>query len=81
MDVPNVKIYTTPTCAFCHAVKEFFRENNVKFSEFDVAVDEKAREEMIQKTGQLEVPVIDINGKLIVGFQRVELAELLGIKK
>ena len=81
MDAKNVKIYTTPSCAFCHAVKEFFRENNVKFSEFDVASDEKAREEMIQKTGQLGVPVTDIDGKFVIGFQRAELAELLGIKE
>ena len=77
----DVKIYTTPTCAFCHAAKEFFREKNVEFKELDVASDEKARDEMIKKTGQLGVPVIEVNGKFIVGFHRSKLAELLGIKE
>ena len=75
----EVKIYTTPTCAFCHAAKEFFKEHNVEFTEHDVARDEKAREEMVAKSGQLGVPVIDIDGKLVIGFNRVKLAELLGI--
>lgn len=75
----NVTIYTTPTCAFCHAAKEFFREHNVEFTEHDVAGDEQKRNEMIQKSGQLGVPVIDIDGQLVVGFNRNKLAELLGI--
>lgn len=75
----SVIIYTTPTCAFCHATKEFFREHNIEFTEYDVARDEQKRNEMIQKSGQLGVPVIDIDGKLIVGFNRMKLAELLGI--
>jgi len=79
MDTPTVKIYTTPTCAFCHAAKEFFREHNIKFEEFNVATDAKARDEMIKKSGQLGVPVIDVGGKLIIGFNRIKLAELLGI--
>jgi len=75
----GVKIYTTPTCAFCHAAKEFFRENNVEFKEFDVATDNDAREEMIQKSGQLGVPVIDIDGKIVVGFDKRKLSEFLGV--
>ena len=77
----KVTIYTTPTCTFCHATKEFFRENNIKFTEHNVADDEKAREEMINKTGQLGVPVVDIDGKYVVGFQRAKLAELLELDK
>lgn len=80
MDNPTVKIYTTPTCAFCHAAKEFFREHNIKFEEFNVATDTKARDEMIKKSGQLGVPVIDVGGKFIIGFNRMKLAELLGIE-
>ena len=79
MQKPEVKIYTTPTCAFCHAAKEFFREHNIKFEEFNVATDAKARDEMIKKSGQLGVPVIDVGGKLIIGFNRIKLAEILGI--
>lgn len=76
----NVKIYTTPTCAYCHAEKEFFKEHNIEFVEFDVFSDVKAREEMIAKTGQLGVPVTDIDGQIIVGFERGKISRLLGIK-
>lgn len=74
-----VKIYTTPTCAYCHAAKEFFKENNVAFQEHDVFADEKAREEMIQKTGQLGVPVIDVDGQIVIGFDKSKLKQLLGL--
>jgi glutaredoxin len=60
--------------------KEFMRENKIDFQEFDVASDEAARNEMIAKSGQLGVPVIDIDGKIVVGFNKSKLAELLGIK-
>lgn len=81
MATPKVKIYTTPTCAFCHATKEFFREHNIEFKEVNVATDDKAREEMIQKSGQLGVPVIDVGGQLVIGFNRAKLSELLGIQE
>ncbi len=75
----TVKIYTTPTCAFCHAEKEFFKENNIAFEEHDVFADVKARQEMIDKTGQLGVPVTDINGQIVIGFDKSKLKQLLGI--
>lgn len=78
--MPTVKIYTTPTCAYCHAEKEFFKENNIEFQDFDVFADVKAREEMITKTGQMGVPVTDIDGQLVIGFEKGKLKELLGIK-
>jgi glutaredoxin-like YruB-family protein len=74
-----VKIYTTPTCAYCHAEKEFFNENNIAFEEHDVFADAKSRQEMIDKTGQLGVPVTDIDGKIVVGFDRSRLKKLLGL--
>ena len=77
----SVKIYTTPTCAFCHAEKEFLKEHNIAFEEFDVAVNAQAREEMIQKTGQMGVPVTDINGEIVVGFDRARLKKLLELPK
>ncbi len=76
----SVKIYTTPTCVFCHAAREFLKEHGVDFQEFDVARDIKAREEMIQKSGQLGVPVVDIDGKIVIGFDRPRLSNLLGLK-
>ena len=75
-----VKIYTTPTCAYCHAEKEFFKEHNIEFQNFDVFSDAQAREDMINRTGQMGVPVTDIDGQLVVGFDRGRLKELLGIK-
>ena len=60
--------------------KEFFKQNNVEFSEKNVAVDASARDDMIQKSGQMGVPVIDVNGKLVIGFDKLKLSELLEIK-
>jgi glutaredoxin 3 len=75
----KVTIYSTPTCVYCKMAKEFFKENSVAYSEFNVATDAKAREEMVGKSGQLGVPVIDINGQIVVGFNKEKLSELLGL--
>lgn len=75
----NVTIYTTPTCHFCHAAKEFFKEHNVAFTEKDVAGDMAARSEMIDKSHQMGVPVIDVGGTLIVGFDEGALRKELQI--
>lgn len=76
----NVTIYTTPTCVYCKMTKEFFGENGVKYTEKDVTTDDEAREAMITKSGQMGVPVIDIDGKITVGFDKDRLSELLKIK-
>ena len=76
----NVTIYTTPTCVYCKAAKALFQEKNVQYTEKDVATDEKARDEMIQRSGQMGVPIIDIDGKLIIGFDKPKISELLDIK-
>ncbi len=78
--MPKVTIYTTPTCVYCKMTKQFFNDNNVEYQEADVAKDAVAREDMIKKSGQLGVPVIDIDGKLVIGFDQAKLSELLGIK-
>jgi len=75
-----VKIYTTPTCVYCKMSKDFFTKNNVQYQEFNVASDDVAREEMIKKSHQMGVPVIDIEGEIIVGFNRPELERALGLK-
>ncbi len=75
----RVLIYSTPTCPYCKMAKEYFKENNVAYTDFDVSADAKKAEEMIHKSGQMGVPVIDIDGKIIVGFDRKELAKLLGL--
>ncbi|MDP2696321.1 MAG: glutaredoxin family protein [bacterium] len=76
----NVTIYSTPTCVYCKMAKEFFSKNNVQYQEFDVAQDQKAREEMVEKSHQLGVPVIDVDGEIFVGFNRAEIAKALDIK-
>ncbi len=73
----RVTIYTTPECAYCKMTKEFFRQNNISYEERDVSTDDNAREEMIAKSGQLSVPVIDIDGKIIIGFDEAAVKELL----
>lgn len=75
----NVTIYSTPTCSYCKAAKEFFAENNVQFTEHDVAGDQAKREEMLKKSGQLGVPVITIDDAVVVGFDQPKLQELLEI--
>ncbi|MEX1112340.1 MAG: glutaredoxin family protein [Candidatus Andersenbacteria bacterium] len=75
----NVLIYSTPSCGWCVRAKEYFTENNVQYTEKDVAADETARNEMLQKSGQMGVPVIDIDGQIVIGFNQPKLAELLGL--
>jgi len=67
---PKVKIYSTPTCPWCEKTKEFMKANNVKFENINVAENEKARNDMFEKSGQYGVPVVDINGTIIVGFNK-----------
>ena len=75
----NVIIYTTPSCVYCKMAKEFFQKQGVQYEERNVQVDEKAREEMVAKSHQLGVPVIDVNGEIFVGFDRAGLAKALKI--
>ena len=76
----KVTIYSTPTCVYCKMAKGFFSDNKVAFEEKDVALDMQAREEMVKKSGQFGVPVIDIDGNIVVGFDKARLSELLGVK-
>ena len=74
-----VTIYTTPTCVYCKMSKEFFKANNIQYTEKDVAADEAARKEMFEKSGQMGVPVIFVGDQMVVGFDQKKLSELLGI--
>ena len=76
----NVTIYSTPTCHFCHMAKDFFKENNIAFTDKNAATDMVARKEAVTKSGQMGVPVIDIDGKIVVGFNEARIRELLEIK-
>ena len=75
-----VKIYTTPACPYCYTLMEFLKEKGIEFEEIDVSKDEKARDEMIKKSGRLEAPIIEIDGQIVVGFDKEKISNLLGIK-
>jgi glutaredoxin-like YruB-family protein len=75
-----VTIYSTPTCHFCHIAKDFFKENGIAYTEHDVAEDAQKRSEMMNKTGQMGVPVIDIDGDIVIGFNEAKVKEFLGMK-
>jgi glutaredoxin-like YruB-family protein len=68
-----ITVYTTPTCAFCHGVKEYLRQKKVEFAEKDLTIDQSAVKWVLDKTGQLAVPVIDLNGTVIIGFDRPKI--------
>lgn len=76
----TVTIYTTPTCHFCQMSKEYFKEHNVTYTEHNVATDMEKRQEMIEKSGQMGVPVVFIGDEMIVGFDKRRFDELLGIE-
>ena len=76
----KVEIYSTPVCKYCGLAKEFFKNNNIAYTEYNVAADQAKKEEMIEKSGQLGVPVIDVGGDIVVGFDEKVLKELLEVK-
>lgn len=75
----TVIIYSTPTCSYCIQAKEYFNDNKIKYKEYDVSENEKARTEMVTKSGQMGVPVIIIGKKVIIGFDKTEIKEALGL--
>jgi glutaredoxin 3 len=75
----EVTIYSTPSCHFCHMAKEFFTANNIAFTDYNVASDQEKRAEMMEKTGQMGVPVIQIGDELVIGFNKPVISQLLGI--
>jgi len=75
----QVKVYSTPTCPWCMRTKQFLRENNINFQDIDVSSNQAAAEEMVQKSGQMGVPVLDIDGQIIVGFDKEKIKQSLGI--
>jgi len=76
---PRVIVFSTPTCSFCNMAKKYFRENKIKFRNVDVSRDPAAARDMVRRSGQQGVPVIDIGGKIVVGFDRVKINKYLGI--
>ena len=76
---PRVIVFSTPTCSFCTMAKKYFREKGIKFRDVDVSRDMAAARDMVRRSGQQGVPVIDIGGKIVVGFDRVKINQYLGI--
>ena len=75
----NVKVYSTPTCPYCIRAKQFLKDNGIAYQDVDVSSDEAAGEEMIQKSGQMGVPVLDIEGQIVVGFDKERIKSALGL--
>ena len=75
----NVSIYSTPSCHFCHMVKDFFKENNIAFTDHNVAANMERRKEMLDKSGQMGVPVILIDEEMIIGFNKPKVVKALGL--
>ena len=76
-----VKVFTTPVCPYCYTLKEFLKEKGIDFVDIDISKDEKAREDLIQKTGKMEAPVVEIDGEIVIGFDRKKIVNLLDIKE
>jgi len=76
----NVKVYSTPMCPYCVVLKKFLEEHNIEFEDVDVSQNEEAAKEIIEKSGQMRVPVIEINGEIVVGFDKEKISTLLNIK-
>jgi len=76
-----IKVFSTPICPYCVTLKQFLKENKIDFEDINVAEDAEARKEMVEKSGQLGVPVVEINGQIVVGFDKEKICELLNIKE
>lgn len=75
----NVVVYSTPSCPYCHMAKDFLKEKGISFTDYNVAIDQEKAREMINKSGQMGVPVIDIDGKIMVGFDPMGMSQILQI--
>jgi len=75
----SIKVYSTPTCPWCIRAKQFLKENNIEFQDLDVAGNPLAADEMVKKTGQMGVPVFDVDGEIIVGFDKEKIKLALGL--
>jgi glutaredoxin 3 len=79
MNQKKVLIYSTPLCGYCRILKEYLKQHNVEYTDIDLSTQVEKREEMIQKTGQMGVPVLDIEGEIIIGFDKEKINKALGL--
>lgn len=75
----KVIVYSTPTCPYCTMAADWLKENNIEFEYVDVAANQERAQEMIKKSGQMGVPVIDVDGQIVIGFNKEKLKQLLGL--
>jgi len=75
-----IKVFSAPGCPYCFTLKEFLKQHDIEFEDIDVSKDENALKEMIEKSGQMGVPVVDIDGQIVVGFDKEKISKLLNIK-
>ena len=75
----KIKVYSTPDCAYCWTLKGFLKKHNIEFEEIDIFIDQEAKEEMIKKTGQKEVPVMEVGDQIVIGFNKKKILEVLGM--
>ena len=78
---PKIKVFSTPTCPYCVTLKEFLKDKGFGFEDIDVSQDQKLLDEMVEKSGQMGVPVVEIDGQIIIGFDKEKINELLNIKE
>lgn len=76
----RVTVYSTPTCSWCTTLKNYLKQHRIRFTDIDVSTDQRAAEELVKRSGQMGVPQTDINGEIIVGFNKARINELLGIQ-
>jgi len=76
----RILVYSTPSCSWCNTLKAYLKQNNIAFIEIDVSRDQKAADELVKRSGQMGVPQTDINGEIIVGFDKPRISRLLGLK-
>jgi len=77
----KIRVFSTATCPYCVTLKQFLKEKEIEFEDIDVGADQKAAEEMVEKSGQRGVPVVDIDGEIIVGFDKEKISKILNIKE
>ena len=78
--IPRVILFTTPSCSYCRMAKKYLREQGIKFKDVDVSRDQTAARDMLKRSGQQGVPVLDIGGKIVVGFDRPKIDKYLGLR-
>ncbi len=79
--MPKIKVYTTPTCTYCIVLKKYLGEKGFDYEEVDISENDEERKRVVEKTGQMGVPVTEVNGEFIVGFEKGKLNKALGIEK